>query len=67
MNDWTSTLFHEFGHNIWNDNTSFSNNIRNYNSMLVYDNFTPLNLTDLAFKPEYKDYVKYLRNPSEFR
>lgn len=67
MNDWTSTLFHEFGHNIWNDTTPFSDNIRNYNSMLVYDNFTPLNLTDLAFKPEYKDYVKYLRNPSEFR
>ena len=67
MNDWTSTLFHEFGHNIWHDTTPFSNNIRNYNSMLVYDNFTPLNLTDLAFKPEYKDYVKYLRDPSEFR
>ena len=35
--------------------------------MLVHDNFTPSNLTDNAFKPEFKDYVKYLQDPDEFR
>lgn len=67
LKDWDSTLFHEFGHDIWQDVTSFSNDIKNYNSKLVYDNFTPLDLTNNAFKPEFKDYVKYLRDPDEFR
>lgn len=67
LKNWDSTLFHEFGHDIWQDVTSFSNDIKNYNSMLVHDNFTPSNLTDNAFKPEFKDYVKYLQDPDEFR
>lgn len=67
LKDWDSTLFHEFGHGIWNDKNPFSNYIRDYNSKLVYDNFTPLDLTNDAFKPEHKDYVKYLRDPDEFR
>ena len=67
LKNWDSTLFHEFGHDIWQDVTSFSNDVKNYNSMLVHDNFTPSNLTDSAFKPEFKDYVKYLQDPDEFR
>ena len=67
LKNWDSTLFHEFGHDIWQDVTPFSNDIKNYNSMLVHDNFTPSNLTDSAFKPEFKDYVKYLQDPDEFR
>ena len=66
-NDWTSILFHEFGHNLWSDTTPFSKYLRNYNRRQIYDNFTPLDLTETAFKPENKDFVKYLRDPNEFR
>lgn len=66
-NDWTSILFHEFGHNLWSDTTPFSKYLRNYNRRQIYDNFTPLDLTETAFKQENKDFVKYLRDPNEFR
>ena len=67
QNDWTSILFHEFGHNIWNDETPFSKYIRNHNLTQINNEYSPLMLTEEALKRENADFVRYLRQPTEFR
>ena len=66
-NDWTSILFHEFGHNLWHDSTQFSEYLRKYNKRQIGNNFTPSDLTEVALRPENQAYAQYLQNPDEFR
>ena len=68
QNDWTSILFHEFGHNIFQDTTPFSKYIQGHSATLRRN--YPLEFT----KPEYilQSYdpntaVGYLSNQNEFR
>lgn len=68
QNDWTSILFHEFGHNIFADTTPFSKYIRKHSATLRYN--YPLEFT----KPEYvlqsydpDSFVNYISKLNEFR
>lgn len=68
LNDWRSTIFHEFGHNLWADNTNFSNFLRDYNTQLINNNFNPsTDLLPTALNPTKTKYVNYLQDPDEFR
>lgn len=64
MNDWTSIPFHEFGHNLWEANTDFSNYMRNYNQNLHNPDISDINSSNAI---QNIDYFNYISDPDEFR
>lgn len=70
-NDWTSILFHEFGHNIYKDTTPFSKYIIGHNNELFNIYGTPKR--NFSSKGQFEwangvtDYMEYISNTNEFR
>ena len=61
--NWTSSLFHEFGHNLYLDDSSFSKYLKNYIQDLMQKNPPEY----LPYDNKHQKYVDYLSNPNEFR
>lgn len=64
--DMESTIFHEFGHNLWNSNTNFGNYIVNYNTKLLSGNNDPSKNLNFIVRLKDPDYAKYISDPDEF-
>lgn len=68
----SSTIFHEFGHNLFGQNTSTGKYIRNYDTNLLKDDNPLDNLSmtsDIMSRidPNFKKHIDYLSKPTEFR
>lgn len=68
----SSTIFHEFGHNLFGQNTSTGKYIRAYDTNLLKDDNPLDNLSmtsDIMSRidPNFKKYIDYLSKPTEFR
>lgn len=68
----SSTIFHEFGHNLFGQNTSTGKYIRNYDINLLKDDNPLDNLSmtsDIMSRidPNFKKHIDYLSKPTEFR
>lgn len=69
-NDWTSVTFHEFGHNLYGQNTPTGKYISLYTRNLLKNNPVEYSLkTQLAreVNPNIRKYTDYLSDPDEFR
>ena len=70
FNDMTSTIFHEFGHNFYGQETPTGKYIASYSQKLLKDNPPELTLgaeVSQMIDPEFKGFLEYLSNPNEFR
>lgn len=68
----SSTIFHEFGHNLFGQNTSTGKYIRAYDTNLLKDDNPLDNLSMTAdimsrIDPNLKKHIDYLSKPTEFR
>lgn len=68
----SSTIFHEFGHNLFGQNTSTGKYIRAYDTNLLKDDNPLDNLSMTAdimsgIDPNFKKHIEYLSKPTEFR
>lgn len=68
----SSTIFHEFGHNLFGQNTSTGKYIRAYDTNLLKDDNPLDNLSMTAdimsgIDPNFKKHIDYLSKPTEFR
>ena len=61
-----STIFHEFGHSLWESNTNFGNHIVNYNSNLLNGDNSPINNLIPNIANQDLKYAQYVSNPNEF-
>lgn len=69
-NDWTSVIFHEFGHNLFGQDTPTGKYISSYTYKLLKDNPVEYSLSAefaRAIKPKFREYLDYLSQPNEFR
>lgn len=64
--DIESTIFHEFGHNLWYSDTDFGKYVVNYNTNLLSGNNAPSKNLFLDIVNKDPDYVKYISDPNEF-
>lgn len=69
-NDWTSVIFHEFGHNLYGQDTPTGKYISSYTQNLLKNNPVEYSIkTEVAraINPKIKKYTDYLSDPNEFR
>lgn len=65
--DWDAILFHEFGHNIWRDNTSLSKFIREWNTNVMKDSTNHILPKFITYNPPSSKTYQYLTDPNEVR
>lgn len=68
--DWSSVISHEFGHNLYNQDTPTGQYIKSYTQKLLKENSPEYKLNSeiaRAINPDVADFINYLSKPNEFR
>lgn len=68
--DWSSVISHEFGHNLYNQDTPTGQYIKSYTQKLLKENSPEYKLNSeiaRAINPDVADFINYLSEPNEFR